>query len=168
MRRFYSFLVLALLVAGVSVAAYSDEKKLVPEARVTAGVAALTSNFSKGDNCSVKETCTVTTSFSFMENNPRDAKSRVDKKAIEIEELAKKVGVDKFELQNYSFNIYPQNSGSFDSEEAVKGGYRYQVNGSFNYQVSPSDKAIAIMEQLRAKKMQTSLNVNAYRQNCGE
>ena len=113
-----------------------------------------------GQKCTIQETGNVGVTF----NNVMVAKldrlaAEMDQRIDEILALGKQAQLTKFEVQSYSYNVYPVSSGM-----PATASVPYQYNGNVNFAVEPSARASELMSLLAAKGYTANLNVNAYRQ----
>lgn len=81
-----------------------------------------------------------------------------------IEELAKKTGLEKFAMQSMNYNLYANANNAYVLSEDGNNMVAYQLNGNISFIALPSDKATELMVALNKKGYRGSLSVNKYRQ----
>ena len=114
--------------------------------------------------CPMTDNSQVSINFNSQETDLTQVKTIMNNRLKEIEALAKEAGVDKFEMQSMSYNIYENNpSGCNCATEAGKHSM-YQLSGSMSFNVLPSEKAADLMVLLNKKGYTSGLNVSMYRQ----
>ncbi len=117
-----------------------------------------------GQNCRVEETATVSLNFTGTETDITKVKTLVEGRLEEIKAIAKEVGADSVDMQNYSYNTYNNNASSDRCGGSPAAPASFQYSGNLSLTIKPGDKAAALAAALSAKGMNASLNVNAYRQ----
>ncbi len=116
----------------------------------------------KSMGCGLTENATISISFNGNDSDAAAVKNKLDSKIHEIEELAKGMALDKFEVQSMNYNINPINNGEGDSDSN-----RYQYSGSAGFVILPADKAVDLMVVLSKKGYHPSINVSSYRNGNG-
>ncbi len=115
-----------------------------------------------GQTCAMQENAQVGVNFSnVVVTDLKKVGSEMDRKIDELIALAKQSGLQKIEVQSYSYNIYAVSSGV-----PMPAGVPipYQYSGNVSFAVEPCEKASGLMSLLADKGYSASLNVNAYRQ----
>ncbi len=116
-------------------------------------------------SCPLVETSQINVNFNSQETDLSKINTIMDDKLKSIESLAKKAGLDKFEMQSMNYNLYVNNSGGCNII-ASDGNTNsvYQLNGNISFTALPASKATDLMVELNKKGYGGSLSVNKYRQ----
>lgn len=121
-----------------------------------------------GQPCAMTEQAYINISFNQMNVDLADLPSVFNKKVEAARTVGKDMGIEKIEIENYSYNIYNNGKeGQCCGDDCVgpdAGGY--QGNGNVNLSVVPSERAQEYTAALIKKGYTVNLNVNAYKQ-CG-
>lgn len=111
--------------------------------------------------CPYQEQVTLNVTINGREKTIREAKALFDKRTQEIEEFARQAGSGKININNMNYNINAQ--PQYGTNGAIVGVVDYQLSGNVGYQLDNAETAVALMEKLEKQNVQSSLNVNAYR-----
>tara|TARA_B100001989_G_C24550023_1_gene473744 strand:+ start:507 stop:947 length:441 start_codon:yes stop_codon:yes gene_type:complete len=141
-------LLLIILLLFVSAPAIASERTKV--ALVSTG----------GQKCKMVETVTVGMNFNVQGIELGEAKSLMENKMAEIENIATSLEISNMELQNYSYNIYANSTGCGHGAS----NNLYQFNGNLSFKLDSADKTDALMDALAEKGFNVNFNMNAYRQ----
>lgn len=112
-----------------------------------------------GQNCPMQERANLNINFNFRADSLREARQKFDSHVNEIDALIKQSKSQQWDLQSMNYSVSEQGGG--DTEP------KFMISGNASYQTDSADEAFAVMEQLSAKKMHVSVNVNKYR-NCSQ
>jgi hypothetical protein len=152
MRKLFFAAFLILIPFNISLQAHATE-----DARAISTIGVEVSQ-----NCEMVETSTFGVNFNNISIQIGDAKKYMDARMTEIETAAKDVGLQKFEIQNSSMNVYSNNySGGCGAATAPA---QYQLNGSLSYNVDDIAKASELAKKIETLGYSVNLNSNAYRQ----
>src|SRR5262245_12917937 len=91
-----------------------------------------------GQTCGMVETGQVGVNFNnLMVTDVSKVGAELDGKIDEIIALARKAGIEKIEVQSYSYNVYPVSNGY-----PIPAGtpVPYQYNGSVSFAITPCEK----------------------------
>lgn len=105
--------------------------------------------------CVMQETASLGTNWNGVSETAKGVRGLFESRMKQIQEYAKKAGVEKLDLQSHSYNINVQNNG------IQAAGYQY--NGNASFMVKPADKAVDLLDLLTKNGIQSSLNVNMYK-----
>ena len=94
----------------------------------------------------------------------KQVKTSFEKRLQEVEAMAEQIGLKQMLMQNMNYSVYSQ-----EGEGGSGANPLYQITGSAYYRTDSGEKALALMERLREKKINASVNVNSNRnyQTCG-
>ena len=116
-----------------------------------------------GQNCEMVETSTFGVNFNNVSIAIGESKKYMDDRMAEIETAARDVGLQKFEIQNSSMNVYSNNYNSGCGATPTAPA-QYMLNGSLSYNVDDIAKASELAKKIEALGYSVNLNSNAYRQ----
>ncbi len=111
-------------------------------------------------NCPLQETATVNVNLNSVETDPSVVRSIMDKKIEEATALGTQSGLEKVDVQSFSYNLNKNSSGG----NCSAANEQYQFYGNINLQVSPASKAPDYMTLLQKSGFTASLSVNVYKQ----
>lgn len=110
-------------------------------------------------DCVMNEEANLTVNFSGLSETATGVQTTMEKGLDAVDGYAKELGISPLTVQSQSYNIYTE-----INHDRVSG---YNYNASTTYQIKNIAKSIKLMEILTGKNIQTSINVNSYRNgNC--
>jgi hypothetical protein len=114
-----------------------------------------------GQTCKMEETLSISVNFNSIPVQIGDAKKIMDEKILEIETIARELGIKKFEMQNTNMSVYSNGNSACNQETP---NTRYNMNGGVNYNLDDASMAGELAKRIESKGYQINLNSNAYRQ----
>jgi uncharacterized protein YggE len=121
----------------------------------------IAANVVPGTSCTMTETANVNVSFNSIEKDAETAAAVFDVKSRDIQNAAKDVKLEKFDVQSMNYSLYPYNTG------AMGAAVQWQLSGNISFTVVPANKGKDVLALLVKKGFQPSLNVSSYKSgNC--
>ena len=118
-------------------------------------VIARSAKFASGD-CSFQENVSMNVSFRGTVEKAAKVTELVSGKENEIKSIASEVGIDEIKIQSQNFNININMNRNY--------GNNYQYSGNINIVLGPYEKALVLLDELKERNYQASLNVSRYQQ----
>lgn len=146
-------LLIALLL--ITTAVQAKDAAVFMDSRITP--AAWTSGLMPPNNCTMQENVTMNISFNGSIEHASAVKSLMDERNQEIADMAKKLGISNIQIQSQNFSINMNYNNHND---------HYTYSGNVSMKLSPYEKALELMDQLKEKRYRASLSVNNYANNC--
>lgn len=111
--------------------------------------------------CSFTEASTLTLRLNSTVETASNASEKLKKYEKEIKQAAKKEKIDTIELTRTNFSLNSNNKYQQNISDAA-----YRLSGSISFNVAPYEKALKLLDKLKDKGYEVSLNVSSFKNSC--
>ncbi len=108
--------------------------------------------------CFLQENVTISPNINVIGKTYVESKKKFDDKVKQLGAIASEAGI-RIIAQSWNYSINPQ-LVNYDNDAPEAG---FMLNGGGNYQVENTENAMKLAELLTSHKIQTSVNVNAFK-----
>ena len=111
----------------------------------------------KEANCPMNENVTLNIHFQGIVEKATEVEQKISKIEEQIQSYSKELSIKNVSLNNMNFNLNTNNR--YESSG-------YQFNGNMGFHIESYEKALKLLDILKNKGYQVSLNVNKYKNHC--